>query len=76
MPPSATQLCRAAGIAAINPAAVTSMSKSSGFGADLVSFQNTRCVLAGCAAETLAARTLVDHRIARYSGSTAVPTRS
>jgi hypothetical protein len=41
-----------------------------------VSFQNTRCVLAGCAAETLAARTLVDHRIARYSGSTAVPTRS
>ncbi|MCO7218542.1 acyl-CoA dehydrogenase family protein [Klenkia sp. PcliD-1-E] len=36
------------------------------FGADLMSFQNTRFVLAECAADALAARTLVDSLITRH----------
>ena len=36
------------------------------FGQDLLSFQNTRFVLAECAADTLAARTLVDSCITRH----------
>lgn len=36
------------------------------FGADLMSFQNTRFVLAECAADALAARTLVDACIAQH----------
>ncbi|MEO7129773.1 MAG: acyl-CoA dehydrogenase family protein [Dermatophilaceae bacterium] len=36
------------------------------FGQDLLSFQNTRFVLAECAADALAARTLVDHCITQH----------
>lgn len=36
------------------------------FGKNLLSFQNTRFVLAECAADTLAARTLVDHCITEH----------
>jgi acyl-CoA dehydrogenase len=36
------------------------------FGRDLLSFQNTRFVLAECAADALAARTLVDHCITEH----------
>lgn len=38
------------------------------FGHDLLSFQNTRFVLAECTADALAARTLVDHYISRHVG--------
>ncbi|RBY81755.1 acyl-CoA dehydrogenase [Geodermatophilus sp. TF02-6] len=47
------------------------------FGQDLLSFQNTRFVLAECAADALAARTLVDSCITRHvAGELDAPTAS
>ncbi|MDJ0313545.1 acyl-CoA dehydrogenase family protein [Arthrobacter sp. H35-D1] len=47
------------------------------FGANLLSFQNTRFVLAECVADSLAARTLVDHCIAQHvTGDLDAPTAS